>query len=105
MYWFERGAALGDPYAAYRLGGAYEKGQGVAADTKTAQHYYRRAFFRFRERAVAGSAYAQYFLGKIYFHGHGVDLNRAEAQAWMARARAQGDESAAAFLKRHFPKE
>ena len=116
----EGGSALAQQF----LAGAYERGDGVAADLTLAREwtlraaaagnvramhnlgvYYARgegaavddasAFRWFRQAAEFGLADSQYNLGVLYEEGRGVTQNGAEALFWYALAATHGDQAAA----------
>lgn len=80
-------AAGGDALAALRLGAAYERGRGVAADPAAASRWYRIA-------ADAGEVDALYNLGAIHARGVGVVRDVGEAVLWFRRAADQRDAQA-----------
>jgi TPR repeat protein len=73
-----RKADAGDVEAQFRLGSAYDSGQGVARDAAEAEKWYRRA-------AEAGHAEAQNSLGS----GLQAQKRYEEARTWYERAAAQ----------------
>jgi len=77
-------AERGDAQAALRLGMAYERGRGVAADAAAAARWYRVA-------ADAGEVDALYNLGAIHAGGVGAARDVAEAVRWFRRAADQRD--------------
>lgn len=72
-------AEAGDPQAQFRLGSAYETGQGVSRDTEVAEKWYRRS-------AESGYAEAQNSVGSI-LQARG---QFAEALPWYEKASNQG---------------
>lgn len=62
IYWFRAAAARQHPYGHYRLGEAYEFGQGVPPDVKQAAEHYEKA-------ARLNSADAQDALARLYAGG------------------------------------
>lgn len=80
-------AEQGDPDSAYRLGQAYETGQGVPRDPQQAQHWYRAA-------AAGGSGKAAFALGEMaetVERPDGLPQDLGIAVAWYRRALADGD--------------
>ena len=69
----------------------YERGLGVAQDSKAATAWCAKA-------AAQGNVNAQYSLGDFYERGVGVAQDCKTAAAWFAKAAAQGDTVAAARL-------
>ena len=94
MSWYEKAAAQGDPYAAYRLGKLYLMGKDVPKDSAKALEYLNAS-------ARQGSQYAQYTLGKLYLTGEGVAQDREQAYRWFQASASQGNEYAQFFLD-HF---
>jgi hypothetical protein len=80
-------AERGDVQAALRLGMAYERGRGVAADRAAAAHWYRMA-------ADAGEVDALYNLGALHERAEGSARDVAEAMRWFRRAADQRDAQA-----------
>lgn len=66
------GAQQGDPAAQYKLGSAYERGEGVTKSPTDALQWYRKA-------ADQGYAPAQNDLGSIYQFGVGVERDYGQA--------------------------
>ncbi len=77
-------AEQGNAEAQYKLGVAYDNGEGVRQNDKEAVLWYRRA-------ADQGFAKAQNSLGLAYFKGRGVPQNYAEAVKWYRKAVEQGN--------------
>ncbi len=80
-------ADAGDSSAAFDLGRAYEKGNGVPQDMLKAAFWYRKA-------AEEGDAKAQDSLGVLYWLGAGVEKDRKQAIEWYRKAARQGDANA-----------
>lgn len=76
-------AEQGDADSQFRLGVAYDLGQGVRANLKEAATWYRKA-------AEQGRANAQNSLGSMYQNGQGVPQDFAEAYRWYQKAADQG---------------
>lgn len=76
-------AERGSAQAAYGLGVAYDRGQGVRQDYPRAAHWYRIA-------AQRGSAQAQLSLAVMCQFGQGVPRDAAQAVQWYRRAARQG---------------
>ena len=87
---YEKAAAQGNPYAAYRLGKLYLEGTDVPKNVAKAVEYLTNA-------AQEGNQYAQYTLGKLYLTGRDV----AQAYCWFWESASQGNEYAQFFLD-HF---
>jgi localization factor PodJL len=81
--WLNQAAAKGQAVAQYRLGTAYERGQGVPADGAKAAHWYKLA-------AAQGNRKAMHNLAVAYASGTAGKKNMAEAARWFARAAALG---------------
>ena len=80
-------AQQGDPDSAYRLGQAYEAGQGVPRDLHQAQYWYRAA-------AAGGSGKAAFALGEMaesIERPDGLPQDLGIAIAWYRRALADGE--------------
>ncbi len=78
-------ANSGDASAQYRLGEAYERGDGVPQDNVEAVKWYRKA-------AERGRPDAQRNLGYLYiWGGKGVPANAVEGERWSRKAAEQGD--------------
>jgi|GEM_PF-4891920 len=90
-------AKNGDMHEQWRVGYAYQIGQGVRADDEKAVFWYRKA-------AKQGYSMAQSALGMMYQSGRGVRQSDAQAESWFAKAAASGDPSASALLQ-SIPKE
>ncbi|MFH1157699.1 MAG: tetratricopeptide repeat protein [Pseudomonadota bacterium] len=73
--WFRRAAELGSAKGQYRLGAAYETGEGVKKDYAEALKWYGLAA-RQKDRD------AQCGLGGLYANGYGVERDDAEAAKW-----------------------
>ncbi len=83
----QRAAEAGDAEAQFRLGRAYEDGDGAPKNDDLAAKWYRKATDK-------GSAAAQTSLGVLYLTGRGVDKNKEEAVRWYRKAAKQGYASA-----------
>jgi len=68
----------------YNLGNAYEKGEGVSKNYKTAFGYYRGA-------AMNDHADAQNRLANLYYYGRGVSESKMNAAVWYERSAKLGD--------------
>jgi TPR repeat protein len=77
----------GDAAAQLTLGKIFETGDGVPANPKEAQRWYKLA-------AAQGNAAAQFQLGALYDAGEGVARDAAKAFFWFKRAAEQGDSEA-----------
>ncbi len=122
-----RAADKGQAVAQYRLGTLYERGQGVAADTIKAMHWYdlaadqgnRKAMHNlavayasgpagqrnmtlaahwFAKAAALGLADSQFNLAVLYERGEGVSQSLTDAYKWYAIAALSGDAEAKARL-------
>jgi TPR repeat protein len=76
-------AEKGDADAQYKLGIAYDEGNGVSKD-------YTEAFKWFRLAAEQGNAHSQFRVGDMYVSGDGVAKNEVEAVKWFRKAAEQG---------------
>lgn len=71
----------GNILATYELGEVYKKGIGTKINTKTAEHYYQRAFRGFEVQLKncssedKKSSYVNYRLGKMHYYGQGTEQN------------------------------
>jgi TPR repeat protein len=80
-----KAAEQGDAKAQYRLGIAYDMGQGVGAPDRTeSTKWYRKA-------AEQGLANAQLALGFRYIEGQGVQQDYTEAKKWLRKVADKGD--------------
>ena len=77
-------ALKGDPEAQFKLGAAYQKGEGVEEDQAQAIHWFRLS-------AEQGHAGAQSNLGVIYHRGEGVEQDNEQAIHWFRLAAEQGN--------------
>ena len=94
MSWYEKAAAQGNLWAAYRLGKLYLEGTDVLKNVAKAVEYLTDA-------AQEGNQYAQYTLGKLYLIGEDVARDREQAYRWFWESASQGNEYAQFFLD-HF---
>ncbi len=76
-------ANQGDPDAAYSLGSAYRKGQGVAKDPAKAAHWIKVA-------AENGNGMAQIHLGWMYENGDGWKRTMQRTVKWYGKAAEGG---------------
>ena len=74
----------------WKLGVAYELGQGVPQDDAAAVSWYRRA-------AEQGDSLGQLNLGVAYWNGRGVPQDYVEAHMWFNLAAAQGEDLAVRY--------
>lgn len=88
-------AEKGEVSAQFRLGWAYEHGEGVSTDKREAVRWYRKA-------AEQGDMSAQLRLGFAYGSGEGVLTDKREAARWFRKAAEQGEVSAQFFLGRAY---
>ncbi|HWU56030.1 MAG TPA: hypothetical protein VN175_11060 [Rhizomicrobium sp.] len=120
-------ADKGQAVAQYRLGTMYERGQGVAADSAKAIHWYEMAAAQgnrkamhnlavayasgptakrnmtesarwFGKAAALGLSDSQFNLAVLYERGEGVPQSLADAYKWYAVAAAAGDAEAKARM-------
>ena len=77
-------AEQGDPVAQYRLGGIYERGDGVPRSFREAVTWYKKS-------ADQGYSVAQNDLGFLYQEGRGVQQNYKLAMEWYRKAAVQGN--------------
>jgi TPR repeat protein len=83
VYWFEKSAADGNPYAESELGYLYTVGKGVQQDYGMAIQWYQKAAHR-------GLASAQYNLALLYANGLGTPVNKAIAHQLFLQAAQRG---------------
>ena len=81
--WYEKAAAQGNLWAAYRLGKLYLEGTDVPKNIAKAVEYLSDA-------AQEGNQYAQYTLGKLYLTGEDVARDREQAYRWFWGIRIPG---------------
>lgn len=81
--WFRKAANLGSAKGQYRLGVAYEWGEGVEKD-------YAKAFKWYSKAAKQKNRGGQYGLGSLYANGRGVRRDTAEAAKWFKLSANQG---------------
>ncbi len=80
---FQKAADQGDAQAQYNLGWMYDKGKGVARDSRQAVHWWKKA-------ADQGDAGAQNNLGVMFANGDGVAHDAKRAVYWYQQAANQG---------------
>ena len=106
----EKYAKSGDAQAQYEVGCAYQKGDGVDRNVKTAAEWFllageqghEKAMDKFHsfyskeleKRAKSGQARAQYELGNCYLNAIEIDRDAEEAAEWYKKAMMQGHEQA-----------
>lgn len=90
VYWWKRVASSTQPLAYYRLGQAYESGQGVKQDFKQAQAYYSQAVNYIEVHAEKGDPEAQFYLASSYERGRGVGQDWNKALAWYKKSGRAG---------------
>ena len=73
--WFRKAAEHGNAEGQYRLGGLYDRGEGVKQDSSEALKWYRKA-------ADQDYALARDRLHQMYDREEGVKQDRAEAERW-----------------------
>lgn len=76
-------AKSGDLKSQYRLGLAYEKGNGIQQNDEEAVKWYHKA-------AEGNHVKAQHKLGYLYYNGRGVSENYVEAFKWFQKASENG---------------
>ncbi|GAB5366308.1 hypothetical protein AAMO2058_001132800 [Amorphochlora amoebiformis] len=76
-------ANLGDIFAAYKLGVAYEKAFGVKRDYKQAFKWYEKA-------AAKGHVQAMDHIGNCHDYGKGTEKDQTKAIQWYSRAAKKG---------------
>jgi TPR repeat protein len=117
----------GDAVAQYKLGGCYDRGEGVVLDKKQAISWYRKAADQGNEKALAtlfdcsysilqksnsteafqglrdfsakGNSRAQYLLGLCYLNGEGVSQSNLEAVKVLLLSARQGNRDAMLTLR------
>lgn len=86
VYWYQKGATLGDPRAIYGLGACYDFGDGVKQDKKKAYKLFIEAYPKLVElveqekKHPHRQAYTIFCLGAYYYFGFGnisEDKNKA----------------------------
>jgi len=82
-----KAAELGHPEAQYKLGLAFEQGNGLARDYVKAHNWYQAA-------SELGHPDAQFRLGRMYARGRGVRKDKFEAGRWYRLAAVQGQKEA-----------
>jgi TPR repeat protein len=120
-HWYEKAAQQDDPEAHYYIGRAFEMGEGVAENMRTARSWYEKGaslnhaasiskigFFInkgmgglranpaesaqwFRRAAELGDAIAQANYGVMLYHGIGVQQSLEKAVDWIRRSAEQGE--------------
>lgn len=80
-------AERGHKKAQYRMGRAYDKGNGVAEDNA-------KAFYWYAKSAAQDYAKAQYQVGRCYKKGKGTDKDLKKAVLYFTRAARQGNADA-----------
>ena len=83
----QKRADAGDASAQFKLGKAYETGDGVPQRPDQTVIWYRKS-------AEQGNAKAQNSLGVLYWMGEGVEKDKVQAVGWYRRAARQGDGNA-----------
>lgn len=83
LEWFRAAARSGDARALNMLGRAYERGWGIAANTKEAAVYFRQA-------AERGDVWAMFNLADLHCRGEGVERDETAAYALYAEAARRG---------------
>ena len=86
---YQRGAAMGLPYAINNLAVLYELGHGVPKDPAKAAELYEQASHK-------GYALAMRNLGNLYYAGNGIPKDFGKAREWFEKAVANGETSAMA---------
>ena len=80
--WFRKAAIQGSHLAQNRLGGLYQRGEGVERNDDEAVRWWRKA-------AMQGNEEAQYNLGLCYAKGQGVPQDDEEAVKWWRKTAVQ----------------
>ena len=83
----QKAAEAGDTEAEFRLGKAFDDGNGVAQNDSAAFSWYQKA-------AEQGSAQAQNAVGLMYRTGRGVEQNKELAARWYRKAARQKNATA-----------
>lgn len=91
VYWYEKAADAGDPWAQQQMGFLCEAGIGVPADPARAVHWYQLA-------AANGLISAKTNLGVTYLWGDGVRKDVRMAAELFRDAAEKGDGTAATYL-------
>lgn len=82
----------GNILATYELGEVYKKGIGTKINTKTAEHYYQRAFRGFEVQLKncssedKKSSYVNYRLGKMHYYGQGTEQNNEKGKEYLEKS-------------------
>ncbi|EGO62369.1 tetratricopeptide repeat protein [Acetonema longum] len=79
-------ADKGDAAAQYKLGIAYEEGNGVEKDLAEAIKWWKLS-------AEQGDSDAQHMMGNVYMFGYGAEKNFPEGLKWWKKAADQGNPS------------
>jgi hypothetical protein len=85
LTWYEKAAARGDGYSAYRCAEAFYYGKAVQRD-------YAKALSYFRQSSDNGYSKGFTMLGQMQAHGEGVEKNLVEAVRYYRLAAVSGDD-------------
>jgi TPR repeat protein len=88
FFWYRKAAEQGNAIAQLNVGYAYENGDGVDQDMKTALDWYRKSADH--EDGFVGA----YVLGECYERGKGVEKNLKEALHWYRKAASKSYDTA-----------
>jgi hypothetical protein len=95
----EAQALAGDPLAQYDMALQYYYGGVVKKNRKLACDWATKAVRQYIPLAREGDANAQFMLGKAYWDNIAFRENMDQCIAWIVRAKDQGSEAAANFIK------
>ncbi len=87
----KKAAEQGNAIAQFKLGIAYEFGNGVVEDKLEAVKWYQKS-------AEQGNAFAQYLLGRNYYFGDGVPKDEEKAVFWFRKSAEHNFPDAQFFL-------
>lgn len=85
-----REAEAGNPFAQFRLGRIYQKGDGVEKDPARAEEWFHTALPGLKQKAEAGDPDAAFDLYNCFHEGLGVEKSDAQAVHWLQLAADQG---------------
>lgn len=103
IYWYQKGAALGDPRAIYGLGACYYFGDGVEENKTKAHQLFIKAYPKLKELITEEQdilerhAYSLFCLGAYYYFGFG-DIKKNKRKAFeLIKAAAEKGHIAAIY--------
>jgi TPR repeat protein len=95
LYWFEKAAQQGVPWAEYETATMYELGEGGPADSK-------KAFYWYEKSATDGIDEANADIGLMYMEGDGVPKDAPEAIKWLQKGVDLGEVRAETLLGQYY---